>query len=286
MGIGGIIDKAAVHVGIVAEVAFLSADDLDLGAGGLVGVDLSQPAHLRGPEGLEVAVDGDGLIARLGQLRADVDELIPGLGRLHADFLEDLDIVEPQDLNASHGDAVPQAGVHFDVLHVERELIRPLAVGVGAVLADVIEVVDDLVGAVVAGQVAVNDVRLGQGVLIGLEHCLDPVGVAVLRLQVDDDVDVGMMGFIAGSDGFPRFLIAGRGIDRDGDGAGEVVLGERRGNAQQHHESQYQSQYFFHFVTSLIFLSRFLITFGKRLIGYLILYAACIFLSSILLKLG
>ena len=162
VGIGGIIDELAVHVRIVAVVAFLSADDFDLGTGGLIGVSLSQPTHLLGPEGLEVARHGQRLIAGLGQLRADVHELAPGGGSLNADLVEDVDIVEPQNLNRGDGNAIPIAGHGVNVLQVERDLIRPSAVGIRAVVKRVLVEVDGLVHAVGARQVAVHDVGLGQ----------------------------------------------------------------------------------------------------------------------------
>ena len=242
MGIGGIVDELAVHFFVVAVVAFLRANDFNLRTGGLIDVNLRQPAHLICPERVEVARNRQRLIARCVQLLANGHELVPGGGRFYADFGKDVGIVEPQNLNAGDGNAVPHAGNFVDGLHVECNLIRPGAVGVGAVFIGVVVEVDDLVRAVGARQVAVHDVGFRQCFVVALESGLYPIGIAVGGLQVNDNFDIRMLFHVGRANGFPCFLNAFRGVQTDGNGAGKSILLRECAAAQRHHQHEQQTQ--------------------------------------------
>ena len=254
VGIGGIVDELAVHFFVVAVVAFLRANDFNLRTGGLIDVNLRQPAHLICPERVEVARNRQRLIARCVQLLANGHELVPGGGRFYADFGKDVGIVEPQNLNAVYGNAIPHAADFVNALHAEFDLIRPRAVGIGTVIVCIIIKIDDLVRAVGARQVAVHDVGFRQCFVVALERGLYPIGIAVGGLQIDNNINIRMLFHISFRDGFPCFLHTCSGVNADGDSAGKSVLFRECAAAQCHHQHEQQTQEtcpsLFHFLFS------------------------------------
>jgi len=212
-GIGGIIDPFSIGGGIVAPVAGLGANEIKPGTGILVPKDFGEPLVI-------APIETEGKGQEFGVLEgfADVHEFGPGFGGLEAEFVKDILVVEPADLNRVGTEDVEfAAGVAFPLAD-EVVIFGPGVCGIGI---DRLRVVAEIDVAVVAFAVISGD-DVGSGIS-GSELGIEPGHVGACAegssFEFDDDFDIGLNLVVGVDEGGKTAAVFGVAEDADDDGA-------------------------------------------------------------------